>query len=216
MPQPACQQNHNPAFIEALTYLEASKCTGLRGRRLPGRREIELIPDFFIPISRVKTLVLREDTTGVPAILRAIYPEGRSGIDINRLKERYQRVFCILIRLEKVHYIEHFMRNGLEDSKLPFDGPTPPYGFPGTKENTFYDAFRKEQQTFCAVEFEHRMDGCFNADRLLPITCMNVIKNGYSATVRQFRIHPDYDSLHMETSKVKVCISLIRLFGIWC
>ncbi|GAB7349672.1 hypothetical protein MBLNU459_g0345t1 [Dothideomycetes sp. NU459] len=103
----------------------------------------------------------------------------------------------------RMHYIEHFMRNGLEDSKLPFDGPTPPYGFPGTKENTFYDAFRKEQQTFCAVEFEYRMDGCFNTDRLLPITCMNVIKDGYSATVRQFRIHPDYDFLHMKTSKVK-------------
>ncbi|KAK2607656.1 hypothetical protein N8I77_006319 [Diaporthe amygdali] len=95
---------------------------------------------------------------------------------ILEIREQYLRIFSTLVWISTtgrsyVRYLKHFVRNGTDDSSLPFRGR--PDIFPNANDSEiFWTAFFENQWKFFPVELGPRRmyDRTLHASQILPLT----------------------------------------------
>lgn len=103
------------------------------------------------------------------------------------LLEKYSKVFAVLVRIGKGHYIPHFLENEeLGDHQLPFSKR--PAAFPSEAQD-FFDDFYREQFRFCAAVFDGRAHHAFVPERIMPYLEKEEIGQGGSSVVYKVKVH---------------------------
>lgn len=102
-------------------------------------------------------------------------------------------VFCVLLRLQKLQFIESFLRHdNLSDAHLPVprEGDD---GFPrqGIDRKAFYDM----QQAFSTPRFRADMESEWPSERVLPVSKKELLVHANSAKIFMVEIHPEFDQL---------------------
>jgi hypothetical protein len=111
---------------------------------------------------------------------------------------KYKRVFCILLTLERAKLIDYFYQyDELEDAKLPFH--VRPSNFPlGKSEDDLWKLFSDTQWYFCAQVMLDKCPGRIYPDNaLLPITEKVEIGKGGSAKIYKIEVHEAYNLLEV-------------------
>lgn len=138
----------------------------------------------FIPDGAVHEYLKAENR--YKSILRELFGEDLV-IGTRVLLERYSKVFAILVKLGKGHFISSFLKHEeLGDDRLPFSEK--PAAFPDTAED-FFDAFHSAQFRFCAAVFDNRLQHEFSNGRILPFLEKREIASGGSSVVYKIKIH---------------------------
>lgn len=111
-----------------------------------------------------------------------------------RVRSHYLRPFAILLSIGCGRMIRHFVdHRGLQDTSLPFT--IEPQDFPKSATQNLFEAFRREQWQFCAVQLEYDMSDDLADDYILPITAKDEINNGGSAILYKITVDEAYNRL---------------------
>ncbi|KAL8851616.1 MAG: hypothetical protein Q9221_003453 [Calogaya cf. arnoldii] len=111
----------------------------------------------------------------------------------DRVRSHYLRPFAILLSIGCGRMIRHFVDHRLQDTLLPFR--LEPQDFPKSATQNLFEAFRKEQWQFCAVQLEYDMSDNLDDDYILPITAKEEINNGGSAILYKITVDEAYNRL---------------------
>jgi hypothetical protein len=117
--------------------------------------------------------------------------------DLCWIREKYIRVFSILVLINCAEFIEEVWgHSDLKDEKLPFYSPTRPW-----PSNIPFDTFYEAQWQLCPQEFNRQelMKGSrFDEDRILPFEKVRCLKSGDSADTFLIKLKREYNHLHHE------------------
>ncbi|KAL1635093.1 hypothetical protein SLS56_001845 [Neofusicoccum ribis] len=192
MSQAPVQPNHRDAIQEFLAWFESAKVQGQVG---PARTHS--IDNYFIPFPKVSGFF--KDSRQYRKILDALWPDTDIPIHPESVAQDYTTVFCILLCINKGHYIEKFARDDdLSDRKLPFTAM--PSTFPiSTPDEDFFGDFFRAQWHFCAPALKYRMERRFGPNHILPIVHKQPLGSGGSAQTFQIIVASAYDQLDPTT-----------------
>jgi hypothetical protein len=126
----------------------------------------------FMPIETLKSYFQANDSRNLTKILAEIFRSEDIPINPEVILRCHTAVFCILLRISKGKYIEHFVRfEELSDQRLPLDHTHPPAYFPvATDDPNFLERFCDIQWMYCVPKFDNHMQHRhFVRQRLLPI-----------------------------------------------
>ena len=153
--------------------------------------------DNTIGSNYISHAVLQEylTTDRIRALLKELLDDlSRSPVNPERVRTRYLRPFAILLSSGCGGMIRQFInRQELQDTSLPFF--TEPENFPKSSAKNLFEAFRKEQWQFCAVQLEYDMSDDLATDFILPITAKEEIGNGGSAILYKITVDEVYNKL---------------------
>lgn len=147
----------------------------------------------FIPDPETKAYL--KDIRKIKNLLAALDPDGNPQLDPETIRNKYPKVFLILLLTGNGRFISHFVRHdSLCDQYLPFR--TRPHEFPHTSNIDFFTSFCRQQWEFCAQIFHYGTDQRFDEkDLILPIISIEKLEGGGSATVHKIGLHPAYNEL---------------------
>ncbi|KAK4952431.1 hypothetical protein LTR10_009237 [Elasticomyces elasticus] len=181
------QPNHKPAIQAGLQWL---KDNGHNSCASDQPSEPHLTKRF-IPRTALRN---HFDYTRLTSIIEALRPEYQQfecqRIARSILREGYQLVFCILLRINKAQHIETFLHHDLSDKILPVDQK--PHGFP---DSVSFDAFRDKQRPFCAYTLFGGMVKSIAPDTIIAIVSREELAKGDGTTISKIQLHSDYDGL---------------------
>ncbi|KAK5720388.1 hypothetical protein LTR17_015025 [Elasticomyces elasticus] len=181
------QPNHKPAVQEALQWLKDNGRDSCASEQPSDPR----LTKRFVPAKAVRK---HFDYTRLTTIVEALRPEFQlfqcQRVASSILREGYQLVFCVLLRINKAQHIETFLRHDLSDKFLPFDQK--PHGFP---DGVSFDAFRDKQRPFCAYTLLAGMVKSIASETIIAIESREELAKGDGTTIYKIRLHPEYDGL---------------------
>ncbi|KAL8859794.1 MAG: hypothetical protein Q9178_003626 [Gyalolechia marmorata] len=153
--------------------------------------------DNIIGSNYIPHAVLQEylTTDRIRALLKELLDDlSRSYVTPERVRTSYLRPFAILLSSGCGGMIRQFInRRELQDTSLPFF--TEPENFPKSSAKNLFEAFRKEQWQFCAVQLEYDMSDDLATDFILPINAKEEIGNGGSAILYKITVDEVYNKL---------------------
>lgn len=173
------QPDDNPAIQSFLRWANApnTSCLGCRGTK-------SKIVCPFIPYKRVQAYFT--ESRRIHALLIALLPEKDVGQlpSTDTIKERYLRVFSILILINRGRFINHFVHHDiLDDQHLPLESPS--HSWPNSTEAGFFESFYQKQWLFYPAVFERHMDRHLDENRTLPIVEKESLGEGVSAIAQR-------------------------------
>ena len=173
------------AYQDFVAWVDENSVLGARG----AAAEINYA---FLPVTRLQSYF---DRRQLSKLLEVLFKDDVPP-DHRILREKYSKVFCILLYIGKREYIEHFMQHeSLNDQRLPFD-PQRPTHFPrDPNDQEFFSNFYKTQCMLCVPKFHYNIAEKFEKDRILPITEKCRIDARGSAKIYRIKIHEAYDGL---------------------
>lgn len=127
----------------------------------------------FMPIQNLKTYFTANDSKKLSKILAEVFKSDFPPIDPDLILRDHTAIFCILLRIGRGEYIEHFAQyEELSDRRLPFDPTNPPEEFLEADDDAgFLQSFCDKQRMYCVPIFDgHMLHKRFGRQRLLPIT----------------------------------------------
>lgn len=129
-------------------------------------------------------------------MLSEIYKGDENGIHYKQISSGYSAVFCILLRIGQIKFLQRFLdEDTLKDIHLPLNPEQKPTKFPiDTHDSDFYEKFCAEQWRFCPPLMEPIIKN-FEKDRILPFESKELIAEGGSAYVYKISVYPYYNSL---------------------
>ncbi|KAF1974922.1 hypothetical protein BU23DRAFT_553149 [Bimuria novae-zelandiae CBS 107.79] len=142
----------------------------------------------FVPISALRRYL----TPGV--IRRLLVYYFRSGKDWKQVHEDYMIVFTILVCINKVPWLHHFLeRPRLADKYLPF---THCHDWRPDCHD-FFDYFVQAQWQFCAQKLEKNKLNHAPVDErvIVPFVKKRTINEGTDSVKYEVEVHPDYNFL---------------------
>jgi hypothetical protein len=144
------------------------------------RSWVEVVADMttdemanFMPLERLKAYFEADNCQMMNKILSEVFETKFPPVDSEFILREHIAIFCILLRIGKGTFIEHFARyEELSDRRLPFDLSHPPIGFPDPEgDPTFIHQFCDKQRMYCVPIFDaHMLHKHLGNQRLLPIT----------------------------------------------
>lgn len=152
----------------------------------------------FMPIETLKSYFQANDNRQLNKILAEIFRSEDVPISPEVILRCHTAVFCILLRISKGKYIEHFVRfEELSDQRLPLDQTHPPACFPeATNDPNFLGRFCDLQWMYCVPKFENHMQHRhFVRQRLLPITHKERRGGGGSAIIYKVKLYGPHNKL---------------------
>ncbi|TVY55320.1 Aurora kinase A [Lachnellula cervina] len=158
---------------------------------------------LFMVMNEVQSYLTDNNHQKLKGIIDVLF-EDSDGVILTDIIPDYVAVFCILLKINKGHYIKHFTRYGpLSDAKLPFDSRTPPQYWPlGDSDQDFLAKFCEHQWTFCTPSLPPATsDKYFDSKTVLPITFKKTLQSGSSANLSLIHIHPRYNRLFLEQER---------------
>ncbi len=121
-------------------------------------------------------------------VLRASRPT--IAADVYAIQQRYLQIFSILVHIHRVHYLDEFTSQSLDDPKLPLKQL--PIEWPDDfLHKELFETFAPHQWAFCPLEFEsHQLDNRdLPSNLILPIDRFEMISQGDVAMVQKFIIN---------------------------
>ena len=203
--QSASQPDHHPVIQEFLQWTK-SPSTKRIGRGGPDN-------DIEREYISFKTLEQRLDKREVEQLLDALFQDSEDPLpDADFIIRHHLRSFAILLCIGSGRMIQHFSQHqSLQDRYLPFREE--PARFPTATRRDLYAAFRRQQWAFCAVGLEYNIGYHLDTDEILPITAIERIEEGGSATTFSIVVDADYDELVPPTVEDLVPYSTRPLLG---
>ncbi|KAK5713542.1 hypothetical protein LTR15_011242 [Elasticomyces elasticus] len=181
------QPNYKLAVQEALQWLKDNGCDSCASDQPSDPR----LTKRFIP---KKALRNHFDYNRLTTILEALRPDYRRPqcqlIAGSIIREKYQVVFCILLRINRAQYVETFLRNDFSDSFLPVVQRPPEF-----PDSVSFEAFRDKQWPFCAYKLFTGMAKNIPPERIIAIESRTELAKGDGTTIYKIRVHPEYDGL---------------------
>ena len=137
-------------------------------------------------------------------LLQALFPEKDIGQlpNARTIKERYLRVFGILITIHQGRFIDYFVHHeSLDDDHLPLDSQQPS-SWPRSTDTAFFKNFQIEQWHFLPAYFRDGDDIHFTKDRILPITKKDQLGEGGSAVINRVVLDDEYNELFSGQTRI--------------
>jgi hypothetical protein len=153
---------------------------------------------YFIPVEALKSYFNANGGRKLNKILSEVFQTEYIPINPEAILRGHTAVFCILLRISKGRYIEHFARfEELSDQRLPFDPTHPPACFPeATDDPRFLERFCEKQWMYCVPVFDnHMLHKHFGPQRLLPITYKERRGGGGSAIIYKIKLYGPHNKL---------------------
>ena len=180
------QLDNHPDIQDLLTWAEGVQQLGI------GENGLE-IGRSFIPDPEIEAYF--ETVRPIQKLLAALFPYDPPQLDPETIRNKYIKVFLILILTSNGRFIASFLRHdSLSDQYLPFKS-RPNHFPPSTADLNFFTSFYRRQWEFCARIFEHAIHQQLDEDLILPIIYKEKLGGGGSAVVHQIKLHPAYDKL---------------------
>lgn len=158
----------------------------------------------FMPMEKVKKYFTEDNHSRLNDILEAVYETPYPPIDADSILENHTAIFCILLRLEKAHYIDQFASyEELSDRRLPFDPSLTPIEFREIDDDAFFfDQFCEVQWSYCVPIFDsHMLNKRFGAQRLLPIVHREHLGTEGLASRALIQVYGPYNELQSAVGK---------------
>ncbi|OCL06940.1 hypothetical protein AOQ84DRAFT_67856, partial [Glonium stellatum] len=188
------QPNHEPRLQKFFQFVE--------GKSQPGVCGNESGIAVFLPESDLKDYFADDDR--LRGILKLLF-ENQTPFPIRftQIRNRYLKVFAILLCAEAGNWITHFEHyDSLSDEKLPFYQPPenfpPEIGAPG-----LFKEFQERQWRFCAPKLNFARSKVWKPLRVLPIISKEPLGAGGSAATFKVVVHPEYDNLDTKRNSKK-------------
>lgn len=143
-----------------------------------------------------KTLQQSLDISRVQELLDALFGDrDEHPPDAGRVTKFFLRTFAILIRIGFGRMILYFIKQQLNDARLPYHSK--PTNFPSSSNQLdLFSEFYKEQWGFSAQLMEYDMGYQLEQNTILPITNMEMIyAEGGSAMMYLIEIDEDYNAI---------------------
>ncbi|KAF2263815.1 kinase-like protein [Lojkania enalia] len=175
-----------PAGHTLQTYLTACSVDGAYG--------------LFVPLSCLISYFTAD------VIEKLLLDSYQNPTDAGTIREGYLIVFTILVLLNKVAYIKHFIRHEyLSDSRLPFRSSVD-WSWECVD---FFKAFVQKQWQFCAPEFEAMRlnDCCLEDERPLPIISKEQLCRGTESATFKITVHNEYNRLGIKSGAFVMKVS---------
>lgn len=143
-----------------------------------GRHALDDKRKRFVPLQRLKNFW--KDDRQIESVLNsyAIYM-GSFSLRPEIIRDRFIRLFSLLVAIERVHCIEQFSSHGLEDARFPLEKF--PQEWKTTRPNKeLYSMISAEQWVFFPVIFEsgELYSQAIPPQRILPIEYEEIIRQG--------------------------------------
>lgn len=123
-------------------------------------------------------------------ILDALLGEQKVSLQLApEIADAYKAIFAILLVIHRPAYIQHFIENDYDDTKLPFHSRKV---FPNSVD--FFDEFRREQWAYCVKPLKSGYPKIFPREAILPFEKDSFIAVGATSEVYTIRCHAQYDS----------------------
>ena len=135
-------------------------------------------------------------------LLKALFPQKDMGQlpNVRTIKERYLRVFSILIRIHQGRFIDYFVHyESLDDDHLPLDSQ--PFSWPESTDTAFFKRFEDMQWYFFPASFRVGDVIHFSKNRILPIT-KEWLGEGGSAVINKVILDDEYNELSKEQNRI--------------
>jgi len=187
--QDLSQTTTNPSALNDFSrYVGLKKTSGINGY---GKS------DDYVSIRALKEYW---NKSSVGNILHSFNPP--INVDIDDIIKRYLRTFSILVYINRVPYIRHFMQYDYDDEKgLPYN-ETMSFGLPKSDETCkVWENILKNQWIFCPFQFGPKKIYLRPLDQrcILPIDVIRQLTpdtlDEEAAVVQVVKLHPDYDRL---------------------
>ena len=154
----------------------------------------------FLPDDRLSTYLESNDHHNLSNLLVAIYENEAIEVQSKEILSSYSKVFCILICIGKIKFLERFVEwDDLKDTHLPFTPNNPPNHFPiDSNCPDFFKRFCKAQWRFCAPELVFTFNRNLDKDCVMPFTSKTLITEGDSANsarIYKIELHVKYNGL---------------------
>lgn len=138
----------------------------------------------FIPEKALSERFGRDD------ILDALLNEQKVSLQLAaEIADGYKAIFAVLLVIRRPAYIQHFIENDYDDTKLPFLSRKL---FPNSVD--FFDDFRREQWAYCVKPLKGGYPKIFPREAILPFEKDSFVAVGATSEVFTIRCHPQYDS----------------------
>lgn len=166
----------------------------------------------FLPYDLISTHLESNGYAVLNSLLSAIYQGQAIPINAKEVVGAYSRVFCILIYIGKINFLQRFMEcDDLNDAHLPFTER--PRQFPiDSSLPELFTAFCNAQWIFCPSSLNTNCSRRLNEKEVLPLISRKLIGKGSSAEIFLIDIYGLYNSLNFlvsSPSPLSVASSLI-------
>ena len=186
------QNDSDPRIQSLLKWVESTPDRGMRSSA-DGKAGY----DWDVPYVSQAALGDFLSKQAVENLLNALFGNHRSRdyLGPRQIKEKYCKIFCLLISIGKGPFITQFVEHGIDDRYLPLQ--TQPPDFPSSaSDSQFFSAFYQNQWQFCVPELN---GDTFNRrfiakEYILPIRRIGELGEGGSATAFKVEVPDCYNS----------------------
>jgi hypothetical protein len=150
----------------------------------------------FLPEDRLTHHLECNDLSVLETILKSFFPKPGEALRLaKKVAYSYPRVFCILLEIQRLSYLEAFVdEDKLSDKHLPFDSEPATFP-PDLSDTTFFSTFHERQWRYCAADLKYMQTKHLNEKQPLPITKKIRRAGGASSEVYEIEVVPRYNSL---------------------
>lgn len=188
-------QMDSPAIQQLINWVKSSVD---RGVRFSDTDESEY--DWDVPY--VSSTALDEylsEPEAVERLLGAVFKNdeaSRESLHADTVRQKFPKVFCLLIIIGKGWFITHFVEGDINDQRLPFK-PHDHGIFPtSTSDPYFFQTFLQKQWQFCVPELCAGVNRRFDTkEYILPLRRTRTLGKGGSATAYQIEVADSYNKL---------------------
>lgn len=153
----------------------------------------------FVPVEKIKAYFSLDYHENLNQILRVVFGSPYPPIDPESILVEHTAVFCILLRIGKGRYIEHFAGyEELSDRRLPFDFSHAPAELSDIDQDpVLLQRFCDTQWTYCVPTFDKNMfNKRFGKQRILPITYKEPCGREGLAEKSVISVYGPYNEMH--------------------
>jgi hypothetical protein len=173
--------------------------------RWESQSRVEMVGDVatdkkcsFMPQEILRSYFTVDGIGKISQILSEVFQSEDFPVHPSLILRGHLAVFCVLLRIGKGTYIEHFAHyEELSDQRLPFDQDHSPACFPSAEgDPMFLQRFCENQCMYCVPTFDsHMLHMHFGRQRLLPITEQKVLERRGNAIKYRVKLYGPYNKL---------------------
>jgi hypothetical protein len=162
----------------------------------------------FLPANRLQQYFSKtEKADNLKTLLETASKNLAEEFDVELVRNSFQKIFAILILVDRGPMIANFLGEGISDSHLPFVRGHEETPIEVKFGQSFYETFCEAQWQFCSPSLHHGMDENYDERAILPFISKDEIHEGDSAKIYQIKVHSEYNRLS-QPYQPKVCSRL--------